>query len=80
MVSKVFKKLFLNRLLEIEAENNIDLKGNFQQGFKKEKKSTTTARLTLQSIIANHVDTGEYRLMANLDLSAALTLLMIIYS
>ena len=37
-------------------------------------KSTLDAGLTLQSVIANHLDIGEYVAMASLDLSAALNI------
>ena len=60
----------LKRFMEIETEYNIDLTGNSQDGFKKHK-STIPAGLTLQSIIASHVDIGEYMLLASLNLSAA---------
>ena len=50
-VSKVFEKLILKRLQKIEKENNLDLTGEQQHGFKKNR-STITAGLTLQSIIS----------------------------
>ena len=62
--------------MEIETENNVKLTGNSQYSFK-EQKRTTTAGLTFQSIITNHVDVGEYVFMASLDLSAALDIVNI---
>ena len=56
--------------MEIEKVTNVDLTGNPQHGFKKNK-SSATGGLVLQSIIANHFDINEYVLMACPDLSAA---------
>ncbi len=50
-VSKVYEKLILKRLEEIGEENNIDITRVQQHGFK-EKRSTTTASLTLQSLLS----------------------------
>ena len=71
--SKVFEKLILKRLEEIATENNIDLTGIEQHGFKKNK-STITAGLTLQSEIARIMDSNKYAAMSSLDLSAAFDL------
>jgi hypothetical protein len=49
--SKVFEKLILKRLESISEENNVDLTGEQQHGFKKNR-STITAGLTLQSFIS----------------------------
>ena len=71
--SKVFEKLILKHLMQIEEENNINLTGKQQHGFKKNR-STITAGLTLQSIISKHLDDDLYAIMASLDLSAAFDL------
>ena len=72
-ISKVFEKLILKCLEKIEKENNIDLTGEQQHGFKKNR-STITAGLTLQSIISRKMDEDEYAVMSSLDLSAAFDL------
>jgi hypothetical protein len=72
-VSKVYEKLILKRLEEIGEENNIDLTGVQQHGFKK-KRSTTTASLTLQSLLSRKMDQSKFASMASLDLSAAFDL------
>jgi hypothetical protein len=72
-ITKVFKKLILLRLEEIEKENVIDLTGFEQHGFKK-KRSTVTAGLTLQSIIAREMNMDSYVACSSLDLSAAFDL------
>ena len=72
-ITKVFERLILLRLEEIEKENGIDLTGYEQHGFKK-KRSTVTAGLTLQSLIAKEMDMDCYVAMSSLDLSAAFDL------
>jgi hypothetical protein len=71
--SKVFEKLILKRLESIAEENNVDLTGEQQHGFKKNR-STITAGLTLQSIISRSLDKDDYAVMSSLDLSAAFDL------
>ena len=68
--SKIFEKLILKRLTQIEKENNCSLTGISQHGFKKEH-STCTLGLTVQSVLAHALDENNYALMASLDLSAA---------
>lgn len=68
--SKIFEKLILKRLVELQDTNKVDITGKQQHGFKKNK-STASAGLLLQSIIAKHVDVNELVGMASLDLSAA---------
>ena len=68
--SKVFEKLILKRLLEINSIYNVDITGKHQHGFKKQK-STSTLTLQLQSLIAKALDEDNYVIMASLDLSAA---------
>ena len=68
--SKIFEKLILNRLMQIQTINDIDLTHKSQHGFKK-KHSTNTAGLLLQSVLARALDEGNIALMASLDLSSA---------
>ena len=68
--SKIFEKLILMRLSQIESVNNIDLTGKSQHGFKA-KHSTLTAGLQIQSLISSAVDDDMFALMASLDLSSA---------
>ena len=68
--SKLFEKLILKRILEIELNFGVDLTGKQQHGFKKNK-STSTLSLQLQSLIARALDEDNYALMASVDLSAA---------
>ena len=71
--TKVFENLILKRIMQIQAENDVDITRCNQHGFKR-KKSTLTAGLELQSIIARAVDDNQYALMCSLDLSAAFDL------
>ena len=68
--SKLFEKLILKRILEIEATNNVDLTGINQHGFKK-KRSTSTLSNHLQSIIGRALDEDNFVLVPSLDLSSA---------
>ena len=68
--TKIFEKLILMRLRQLEKENNCDITGNEQHGFKT-KRSTNTAGLLLQSILSHSLDQDNIALMASLDLSAA---------
>ena len=63
----------MKRLEDIGKENNFDLTGKEQHGFKKNR-STVTASLTLQSMIARILDENGYAAMSSLDLSAAFDL------
>jgi hypothetical protein len=72
-ITKVFERLILLRLEEIEKENGIDLTGYEQHGFKKNR-STVRAGLTLQSLIAKEMDMDCYVAMSSLDLSTAFDL------
>ena len=71
--SKIFEKLILQRLHQIEIQNLIDLTNRSQHGFKKNH-STNSAALVLQSVLARALDGGNIALMASLDLSAAFDL------
>ena len=68
-ISKVFKKLIQKHLEKIGEENNIDILGEQQHGFKKNR-STITAGLTIQSIISREMDRDNFVAMSSLDLSA----------
>ena len=68
--SKIFEKLILKRMSEIELECGADITGKEQHGFKKSR-STATAGLTIQSLIARALDAGECSIMASVDLTAA---------
>ena len=69
-MSKIFEKLIMQRIIEIEDTHNVDLTGNKQHGFKR-RRSTSTAGLELQSEITRALDSNQYTLMASLDLSSA---------
>ena len=68
--SKVFEKLIMKRINNIQESQMVDLTGNAQHGFKK-CRSTATAGLTVQSILSRSMDNNEYAMMSSLDLSAA---------
>ena len=69
-ITKVYEQLIIDRLREIEKINNVDITGNPQHGFK-QKRSTCTAGLTIQSVLSHALDNDNYSLMASIDLSAA---------
>jgi hypothetical protein len=71
--SKIFEKLILRRIMEIQDEEGVDLTGEDQHGFKK-KHSTASLSLKLQSQIARALDSGSYAMTASLDLSSAFDL------
>ena len=73
--SKIFEKLVLKRLEEIGKESGVDLTGAEQHRFKKNR-STTTAGLIIQSLIARELDKNGYTAMSSLDLSAAFDLVL----
>ena len=60
----------INRINKLEAINKINLAGKEQHGFTKGK-STATAGLVLQSLIAGALDDDHLALLASIDLSAA---------
>jgi exonuclease III len=72
--SKIFERLVLSRLLEIEKQKGTDMSGEMQHGFKKNR-STTTAALALQNIIAKAMDEDHYVAVASMDLTAAFDVL-----
>ena len=53
--SKIFEKLILKRILEIQKASDVDLTNASQHGFKK-KRSTTSLSLKIQTIIAHALD------------------------
>ena len=69
-VSKIFERMILNRIIELESLNGVDLTGKEQHGFKKGK-GTATAGLLLQSLVSRALDNDNYVAMASIDLSAA---------
>ena len=69
-VSKVFERLVLNRINQLELAGSCDLTGNGQHGFKKGR-GTCSAGLALQSLISRALDDDNYVSMASIDLSAA---------
>ena len=70
LVSALKPSPITSTIQEIEEEENVDITGENQHGFKR-KRSTTTAGLAIQSALARALDLGEFALMANLDLSSA---------
>ena len=68
--SKLFEKLILKWLQNIEKVHGIDITGKEQHGFKRNK-STSTLSLLLQSLIAQALDEDKHAFMASIDLSAA---------
>ena len=69
-VSKIFEKLILKRIYELEAISGISIGGKQQHGFIKNK-STVTAGLLLQSLISRALDDDDFVALASIDLSAA---------
>ena len=55
--SKIFEKLILKRILEIQDDQNVDITGNSQHGFKKNR-STASLSLTIQTIISQALELG----------------------
>ena len=74
--SKVFEKLILKRILDIQEEAKIDLTGVNQHGFKKNK-STSTLSVELLSMIARAIDNDECVMVCSIDLSSAFDLVNI---
>ena len=72
-MSKIYEKLILQQLLKIAKENNVDLTGDSQHGFKQDR-STVTAAAEIQSLISRAIDENNYYVLASLDLSAAFDL------
>jgi len=68
--SKIFERLVLSRILDIEKEARVDIFGKTQHGFRRGR-STVTAAIELQANIAESLDDNCYVAVASLDLSAA---------
>ena len=68
--TKIFEKLILKRILDIQDENKCDLTGGNQHGFK-QKRSNSTLSIQLQNLIARTLDEDKLVLLASLDLSSA---------
>ena len=68
--SKIFEKLIMKRINEIQDSCEVDLTGENQHGFKRNR-STSTLSVTLQSMISRAINEGKYGLIASLDLSSA---------
>ena len=64
--SKIFERLVLNKISKLEKLNEVNLAGKQQHGFVKGK-STATADLLIQSMIARALDDNEVVLLASLD-------------
>ena len=68
--SKIFEKLILMRILDIQEQNEVDLTRQGQHGFKRNK-STSTLSAELLSMISRSLDDDEFVLVSSLDLSSA---------
>ena len=64
--SKIFERMILNRISEIESLNNVDITGNQQHGFKKGRGTASTG-LLLQSLISRSLDDDCYVALASID-------------
>ena len=67
--------MILKQVHYLETTNKLDLTGKQQHGIKKNK-STATVGTLLQSMIARAADNDCYVVMASLDLSMALLILL----
>jgi hypothetical protein len=74
--SKIFEKLILKKILEIQDEAHVDLTSSNQHGFKR-KCGTATLSSLLQSQIARAIDYNDFAIMTSLDLSSAFDLVNI---
>ena len=70
--SKIFVKLILKHILELQEEHNVYLIDSNWHGFKK-RWDTSTLTMDLQSMIRRALDYGKFGLLFRLDLSAAFT-------
>jgi hypothetical protein len=69
-ITKIFETILKSRIEEIEKNENVDVTGCNQHGFKTGH-STITACLDLQHRIAEECDQGNYVAVASTDLTAA---------
>lgn len=72
-IAKIFERMILATLIDLAYENNVDLTGKSQYGFKKGV-STATLALALQERIASYLDKNQKAGVASLDLTAAFDL------
>ena len=68
--SKIFERLILQRIKNLEKENEVDITNKGQHGFKTGK-STNSAGLLIQSLISRALDDDNYALLTSIDLSSA---------
>jgi len=69
-IAKIFERCILKRMLKVAEESGVDLTGEEQHGFKKNR-STITAGLSLQHAISSALDGGQIAGCVSLDLSSA---------
>ena len=69
-ITKIFERLILERIGAIEKLEGVDLTGQSQHGFKKNR-STETAAIEIQTRISGWCDENEYVTVTSLDLTAA---------
>jgi len=69
-ISKIFEKLILRKLQQVGEEQEWNIGGNCQHGFKTNK-STVTAIQEIVSRVSHYTDQNYYVALASLDLSAA---------
>lgn len=74
-LAKIMEKMILENLNEIAQENNIDLTGTSQYGFKKNS-STALISLVIQEKVAKFLDRGSEAGIVSLDLTAAFDLVV----
>ena len=67
--SKIFEKLILKRIIEIQDQSSVDITRKGQHGFKRNM-STLTLSAELLSTVARALDNDEFVLVASLDLSS----------
>jgi hypothetical protein len=68
-----YLKLVWKRILSIQESSKVDISGIQRQGFEHEK-STTSARLLIQSTISHPLNSDNYALMASINLITAFDL------
>jgi hypothetical protein len=71
--SKIFEKLILRRILEIQNTAGVDITNKHQHGFNR-KSSTSTLMAVLQSEIKRALEDEDFVIVASLDLSSSFDL------
>jgi hypothetical protein len=66
LISSLFEKPILKRIIKIQKDINMNITGAYQHGFKTGR-STATLSAELQSIKAMPLDNVEYNLVASLE-------------